>query len=105
MTRAARVTRYRAAIRLMDSPLRTVCVHTAGWGAVLGAVAVFGAVVFVPGALAEPQCGAGTFSCCEGATRLFRGLGWAWDTAAGDKKDGDEEKGDAETAAHGSNSA
>ncbi|MGH7373029.1 MAG: hypothetical protein ACREJY_02260 [Candidatus Rokuibacteriota bacterium] len=29
----ARETWYRAAIRLSDSPLRTVCVHAAGFGA------------------------------------------------------------------------
>ncbi|HYR70935.1 MAG TPA: hypothetical protein VEP12_06075 [Candidatus Acidoferrum sp.] len=52
----------------MDSPLRTVCVHTAGLGAILGAAAVFG-----PAAFAEPQCGAGTF-CCELVGRAFAGL-------------------------------
>jgi hypothetical protein len=30
---AARETRYLTAIRLSDSPLRTVCVHAAGFGA------------------------------------------------------------------------
>jgi hypothetical protein len=50
LIRAARVTRYRAAIRLMDSPLRTVCVHTAAFGVGLGAAAVFS-----PGVFAEPQ--------------------------------------------------
>jgi hypothetical protein len=44
------VTRYRAAIRLMDSPLRAVWVHTATFGVGRGAGAVF-----TPGVFAEPQ--------------------------------------------------
>ena len=93
-------------MRLIDSPLRTVCVHTGGLGAVLGAAAAaFGSAVGVLGVFAEPQWGAGMVCCCEGAARGFEGLGWAWDAVMETSKMRTRRTGAPRCAAHGSNSA
>ena len=89
----------------MDSPLRTVCVHTAGVGAVLAAATVFGRRgLRARGLRRAPVRGRDGLLLRFGGPAL-RGPGLGVRPGGGDEEDGDEDSGDAEAAAHGSNSA